>query len=130
MNPSGDRGGEHREGRAKRGQNLVDPRQFDQRQDRRVVRGPLEIAARGRERARLRCSLPALKFLAGENGLKRRPHGALGVVLLGVRIAEQGHQPVAELLQDMAPKIGHRSRSLIEIGVDEVAPILGVQLRG
>ena len=30
----------------------------------------------------------------------------------------------------MAAKIGHRRRSLVEIGVDEVAPVLGVQLRG
>ena len=61
---------------------------------------------------------------------ERRAHGALGVVLLGVRIAEQRHQPVAELLQHMTAKIGHRSRSLVEIGVDEVAPVLGVELRG
>ena len=61
---------------------------------------------------------------------ERRPHGALGVVLLRLRVAEQRHQPVAELLQHMAAKIGHRRRSLVEIGVDEVAPVLGVQLRG
>ena len=33
---------------------------------------------------------------------ERRPHRALGVVLLRVRIAEQRHQPVAEPLQHMA----------------------------
>ncbi len=61
---------------------------------------------------------------------ERRAHGALGVVLLRLRIAEERHQPVAELLQHMTAKIGHRRRSLVEIGVDEVAPVLGVQLRG
>ena len=46
----------------------------------------------------------------GERALdgERRAHGALGVVLLRLRIAEQRHQPVAELLQHMAAKIGHR----------------------
>ena len=29
---------------------------------------------------------------------ERRPHGSLGVVLLRLRIAEESHQPVAELL--------------------------------
>ena len=33
---------------------------------------------------------------------ERGAHSALGVVLLRVRIAEESHQPVAELLQDMA----------------------------
>ena len=68
----------------------------------------------------------------GERALdgERGAHGALGVVLLRLRIAEQRHQPVAELLQHMAAKPGHRRRSLVEIGVDEVAPVLGVELRG
>ena len=35
-------------------------------------------------------------------------HGAFGVVLLRLRIAEERHQPVAELLQHVAAKIGHR----------------------
>ena len=61
---------------------------------------------------------------------KRRPHGALGVVLLRLRVAEERHQPVAELLQHMAAKIGHRLRRFVEIGVDEVAPVLGVKFRG
>ena len=61
---------------------------------------------------------------------ERRPHGAFGVVLLRLRIAEKRHQSVAELLQHMAAKIGHRRRSFVEIGVDEVAPIFGVEFRG
>jgi hypothetical protein len=61
---------------------------------------------------------------------ERRAHGTLSVVLLGLRIAEECHQPVAELLQHMTAKIGNRSRSLVEIAVDEVAPVFGVQLRG
>ena len=61
---------------------------------------------------------------------ERGAHSALSVVLLRVRIAEQRHQPVAELFQHMAAKPGHRRRSLVEIGVDERAPILGVKLRG
>ena len=61
---------------------------------------------------------------------KRGAHSALSVVLLRVRIAEQRHQPVAELLQHMAAEPGHRRRGLVEIGVDERAPILRVKLRG
>ncbi len=60
---------------------------------------------------------------------ERRPHGPLGVVLLRLRIAEQRHQPVAELLQHVAAQARHRRGGLVEIGVDEIAPILGVEPR-
>ena len=72
--------------------------------------------------------VPGVEF--GERTLdgERGAHGALGVVLLRLRIAEQGHQPVAELLQHMAAETRHRSRSLVEIGADEVATIFGVEL--
>ncbi len=36
------------------------------------------------------------------------PDGALGVVLLRLRVAEEGHQPVAEPFQDMPAKSRHR----------------------
>ena len=61
---------------------------------------------------------------------KRRPRRALGVVLLRHRIAEQRHQPVAELLGDMAAHLRHRRRSGVEIGADQVAPLLGIELSG
>ena len=61
---------------------------------------------------------------------ERGAHGALGVVLLRVRIAEQRHQPVAELFQHMAAEPGHRRGRLVEIGPDEIAPVLGVELCG
>ena len=64
--------------------------------------------------------------LDGERGA----HGALGVVLLCLRIAEEGHQPIAEFLQNVAAEAGHRRRSRVEIGVDKVAPILGVEPSG
>ena len=68
----------------------------------------------------------------GERALdrERRPHRALGIVLLRHRIAEQRHQPVAELLGDMAAHLGDRRRGGIEIGADQVAPFLGIELRG
>ena len=46
---------------------------------------------------------------------------------LRLRVAEQRHQPVAELFQHVAAEPGYRRRSLVEIGVDEVAPVLGVE---
>ena len=61
---------------------------------------------------------------------ERRPRRALGVVLVRHRIAEQRHQPVAQLLGDMAAHLGDRRRGGIEIGADEVAPFLGIELRG
>ena len=59
----------------------------------------------------------------GERALdgERRPHRALGIVLLRLRIAEQRHQPVAEPSQHVAAEAGHRLRRRVEIGVDEVA---------
>ena len=64
----------------------------------------LEADARG-ELRRARRGVPGVEV--GERALdrERRPHGALGVVLLRLRIAEERHQPVAELLQHMAAKI-------------------------
>ena len=61
---------------------------------------------------------------------KRRARRALGIVLMRHRIAEQRHQPVAELLGDMAAHLRHRRRGGIEIGADQVAPLLGIKLRG
>jgi hypothetical protein len=61
---------------------------------------------------------------------ERGAHCALSVVLLRVRIAEQRHQPVTELFQHMSAEPGYRRRRLVEIGVDECAPILGVELGG
>ena len=59
---------------------------------------------------------------------QRGPHGAFGVILLRLRVSEQGHQPVAELLQHVSAKRGHRLRRFVEIRVDEVPPVLGVKL--
>ena len=83
----------------------------------------------GGELGRSRSGVPGVEV--GERALdgERRPHGALGVVLLRLRIAEQGHQPVAELLQDMAAETRHRGGGLVEIGADQVAPVLGVKPR-
>jgi len=61
---------------------------------------------------------------------ERRPHRALGIVLLCDRIAEQHHEPVTELFGDMAAHPRHRRRGGIEIGADEIAPFLGVKLCG
>ena len=79
---------------------------------------------------RASAGVPGIEF--GERPLdgERGAHRALGVVLLCLRIAEEGHQAVAELLQDMAAETRHRSGGRVEIGVDKVAPILGVELSG
>ena len=56
--------------------------------------------------------------------------GALRIILLRPRISEQRHQPVAELLGDMAAVLPDRLGGVIEIRADEVAPVFGVERRG
>jgi hypothetical protein len=53
-------------------------------------------------------SASCVYFDKGTLDCERGAHRALGVVLLRVRIAEQRHQPVAELFQHMAAETGHR----------------------
>ena len=91
-------------------------------------RPALEADAGGKLRRAL-AGVPGVELGKRALDRERRAHRAFGVVLLRVRIAEQRHQPVAELLQHMAAKPGHRRRGFVEIGVDEVAPVLGVELR-
>ena len=68
----------------------------------------------------------------GERALygERRSHRPLGIVLLRHRIAEQRHQPVAELLGDLTAHLRDCRRSRIEIGANQVAPFLGIEPRG
>ena len=67
----------------------------------------------------------------GERALdrERRAHRALAVVLLRLGIAEQRHQPVAELLQHMAAERGHGGRGGVEVTPHQIAPVLGIELR-
>ena len=83
----------------------------------------------GGERRLARTGVLAVQLGKRALDRQRRPHRALGIVLLRHRIAEQRHQPVAELLGDMAAHLRHRRRSGVEIGADQVAPLLGIELR-
>ena len=67
----------------------------------------------------------------GERALdgQRGAHRAFGIVLLRDRMSEQRHQPVAELLGDTAAHLRHRLRRRVEVGGDQIAPILGVEPR-
>ena len=78
----------------------------------------------------LGCDILAVKF--GERALNRQRSAcsALRVVLVCHRIAEQRHQPVAELLRHMAAHLGNRRRGGIEVSADEIAPLLSIKLRG
>ena len=58
--------------------------------------------------------------------LDRRPHGALGVVLVGDRRPEQRHQRVADDLVDLAAERLHVGRDRGEATVDEVLDALGI----
>ena len=83
----------------------------------------------GGKLGRARSGVPGVEL--GERALdgERGAHRAFGVVLLRLRVAEQRHQPVAELLQHMAAKPRHRRRGFVEIGADQIAPVLRVEPR-
>ena len=68
----------------------------------------LEPDARG-ELRRAFGGVPGVDLAKRALDRERRPHRAFGVVLLRLRIAEEGHQPVAEPLQHMAAKPRHRA---------------------
>ena len=53
-------------------------------------------------------------------------HGALGVVLVGDRRAEQGDDGVADDLVDPAAEVGDVGGQALEAAVDEVLDLLGV----
>jgi len=62
-------------------------------------------AATGLESVQARPPRPAALSTSAE----RRPHRAFGVVLLRLRIAKKGHEPIAKSLQHMPAKPGHRA---------------------
>jgi hypothetical protein len=63
-------------------------------------------------------------------GRQRCPHRALRIIFLSQGVAEQGHQPVADFLCDMAAHFRDSCGSNIEIGTDEIAPFFSVELCG
>jgi hypothetical protein len=63
------------------------------------------------------------RALYGQRGANR----AFGIVLLGNRMSKQRHQPVAELLGDTSAHLRHRFRRSVEVGADQIAPILCVE---
>ena len=73
-----------------------------------------------RRRRRRRRSLERLLHL------QRGPHGPLGVVLVGDRRAEQGHDGVADDLVDPAAEAGDVGGQPLEAAVDQVLDLLGV----
>ncbi len=55
--------------------------------------------------------------------------GAFRIILLRPRISEQRHQPVAELLGDMAAVLVDRLGGVVEIASHQLTPVLGVERR-
>jgi hypothetical protein len=60
---------------------------------------------------------------------ERRPQRPLRVILLRHGIAEQRHQPVAELVGDFAAHFHDGGRGGVDIGTDQITPFLGVEFR-
>ena len=82
----------------------------------------VEPDARNKFGSALACA-PGVEF--GEGALDCR-HRALGVVLLRLRVAKQGQQPVAEPFQHVPAKGGHRSRRRVQVAAHQIAPVFGV----
>jgi len=57
-------------------------------------------------------------------------HGALGVVFVGLRIAEIGEHPVADVFGDEATVALDRRRAAAMVGADDLAHVLGIEPRG
>ena len=88
---------------------------------------PGRNADAGDELRTARAGVLAVQF--GERALdgQRGANRAFGIVLLRDRVSEQRHQPVAELLGDTPAHSRHRLRGSVEVGADQIAPILGVE---
>jgi hypothetical protein len=102
------RGHEHRSGLGQALNARRDIGRFTEHFARRLDhhRPQLEPDARG-ELRRAFGGVPGIHLSKGALDRERCPHRAFGVILLHVRIAEQGHQPVAEPLQHMPAKPVH-----------------------
>jgi hypothetical protein len=124
------RGHEHR---SRLGQALNargDIGRFPEHFARRVNHHRTRIKADAGDELRRLAGVPRVQVSKRALDEKRSARRAFGVVLLRLRIAEQRHQPVAQPLEDMAAKVDHYLRRLVEISVDQVAPVFGVELRG
>ena len=84
----------------------------------------MPIADRERARPAVRCSRPTASMTA-EPG----PDGALGVVLVRVRIAEIDEHAVAHVLGDEAVVAADRVGDAAVIGADHLAQVLGIEPR-
>ena len=72
-----------------------------------------------RERAILSCG-------HRRDQLQPRPHGPLGVILVGLRIAEIDQHAVAHVLRDEPAEAVHGLRDALLIGRNDLAQVLGV----
>jgi hypothetical protein len=97
----------------------------------RVENGWAGFKANASDEFRLgRSGVLAIELRQGTLDGKRGAARAFGVVLMRQRIAKQAHQAVAKFFRDVATHFGDHSGSTVEISADEVAPLLGIELRG
>ncbi len=71
-----------------------------------------------------------LKFRHGLDDRMPGPDGALGVMLMRLRIAEIGQHAVAHVFSDEAALARNQSRAALVIGRDDAPHILGIEPRG
>jgi hypothetical protein len=82
---------------------------------------------RRRSRAHVRGQRDASRGVDDRNAGAHRP---LGRVLVGLRPAEVGEEPVPQVLRHVAAEACHRGARLPVVGLHQVAPLLGIHLAG
>src|SRR5215475_14386546 len=58
------------------------------------------------------------------------PHGALGIVFMGLRIAKVDEEPIAEVLGDMSVKVLNDLSADSLVGPDDLSEVFGIELTG
>ena len=85
-----------------------------------------DTGGEGREATR---GVSRVKVSKGAQDREAGASGTLRIILLRLRIAEQGHDPVAELFQNVAAVLGDRIRGFVEVAPHKLSPVLCVELR-
>ena len=81
----------------------------------------------GDKRRLARAGVLAVEFRERVLNSERGANSAFGIVLLGDRVSEQRHQPVAERPRDASAHLRHRGRGSIEVGAEQIAPVFDVK---
>ena len=88
--------------------------------------GPVAMPTRTREFNPGRLRERGIQFRHRIDDVETRPHRALGLVLMGARVAEIDEDAVAHVFRDKAVEMADRRTATVLIRGDDIAQILGV----